>query len=122
MLWPNECDGQEHGGGDESGHAEKAAVDVEVWKRLAPMMPSTRLRRLNDSAQRVDCQGWCCRSRYSSLSATVTVLPHPQDSPGAQLVVGMVCGIRIEAGVLVQRARAKLSTSQFWNCSRRVTS
>jgi hypothetical protein len=44
------------------------------------------------------------------------------DSPGAQLVVGMVCGIRIEAGVLVQRARAKLSTSQFWNCSRRVMS
>lgn len=27
------------------------------WKRLAPMIPSTRLRRLNDGAQRVLCHG-----------------------------------------------------------------
>ena len=33
----------------------------------------------------------------------VRVLPHPQGSPGAQVVVGMVCGIRIDAGVLGQR-------------------
>ena len=51
----------------------------------------------------MDCQGWCCRSRSSSLSWTVTVLPHPQGLPGTQVVVGRVCGIRIDAGVLGQR-------------------
>ena len=31
------------------------------------------------------------------------VLPHPQGSPGAQVVVGRVCGIRMDAEVLGQR-------------------
>lgn len=57
---------------------------------------------------RVDCHGWCCRSRSSSLSATVTVLPHPQGSPWMQVVVGTVFGIRIDAGGLGRLKRSQL--------------
>ena len=59
-----------------------------------------RLRRLYDFAQRVLRQGRRCRSRSCSVSLTVTVLPHPHGSPLTQVVVGIVCGIRIDAGAL----------------------
>ena len=75
------------------------------WYRTAPKKPSMRLRRLYDFAQRVLCQGRGWRLRSCSVSLMVMVLPHPHGSPLTQVVVGMLCGSRIEAGVLGQRTR-----------------
>ena len=47
----------------------------------------------------------CIRDSSCSVSLMVMVLPHPHGSPLMQVVVGMLCGSRIEAGVLGQRTR-----------------
>ena len=91
----DECDGHERGR-DEPGLSENPRLTLEPLVAVgADKTLDERPERQAPSA--VDCQGAAACRVPSRLSGAVEVLPHPRGCAGAQVVVRMVCSIRIDA-------------------------
>lgn len=100
---PDEGDGQEHRGRDETSLTEEAAVDAQSLVAIGADKALDEGAQVERELQSDGLPGVVPPVAFELASWTVIVLPHPHGSPGTQVVVGMVCGMGIDAGVLGQR-------------------